>query len=111
VVVHVVGSMRGERIDLSFTRLHPIDASPASIRGTWHLLYALSDLGLATVRIQMSRELSAAPGKSAGRGLIVRGLRSRSALSLHPVLSMERCMYFPQRGGSGKDAHGRHELP
>jgi acyl transferase domain-containing protein/SAM-dependent methyltransferase/acyl carrier protein len=111
--IHVVGSMRGERIESAFAtepRSTPADLLPVDVDGFYG---HMRDLGLRYgEEFKAVRELSAAAGRSAGRVALSDSSARRAAdYPLHPVLLDGALHVFSAGVKALEGRKGRMKLP
>ena len=113
--MHVVGSMRGERIEASFSsatwkRKKIAGVEPIEVDDFYH---HMRDLGLRYGdEFRPIRELSAGNGESTGRVSLSESIIGRaSEYSLHPVLLDGALQIFSAGAATVEDHKGRLKLP
>ena len=113
--VHVVGSLRGERTDSSFTASvwddpNEVDLEPVELGEFYG---RMSDLGLRYgEEFRPIRELSAGAGRSAGKVSLSDGIAHRAGeYQLHPVLFDGALQVFSAGAATVEGRKGRLKLP
>lgn len=109
---HVVGSMRGERVESEFShsvRPAAMDLTPVEVEGFYT---HMSDLGLRYgPEFRSVKELGAAQGQSAGKVALTEATAKRAdEYPLHPVL-LDGALHVFSAGQATVERKGRMKLP
>ncbi len=110
---HVVGSMRGERVESEFSTMPRPDSSGLAHVGVEDFYTHMSDLGLRYgSEFRSVRELAASAGQSAGRVALSESSAKRaSEYPLHPVLLDGALHVFSSGTATLEGRKGRMKLP